>query len=434
MTEVLIAVGALFLVAAAIWTHFNVVRPVRDLLDALRRLADGQFPPVALRSKLSPLQNAATRIRKISDRLQEQNRQLSDEGFSLRAILSSMVEGVAIVDRSERIRLVNDALTRMFALGQSPINRQVIEVFRQHELREALARTLESGQAQQIELVLPPSGEGQETRVFSVYSVGLYPGAAQKPLGAIIVFYDVTEIRKLESVRREFVANVSHEFRTPLAIINGYLETLLDGALDDREMAEQSLRVMQRHGHRLNLLIDDLLVISQLEHRSIRLQPESVEIREAVDRVVDQMRSQLEARGAEVSVEVGPGAECVEADPIRLEQVLMNLFTNALQHNAEPTVRLRITSARTDGQVKVEVTDDGPGIPLADQPHIFERFYRVRKDRSRDGGGTGLGLSIVKNVIAAHGGVVGVRSRPGEGASFSFTLPAPAGAGSVREP
>jgi len=424
VTEILIAVGIVAVVAISIWAYFHIARPVRDLLDALDRLGEGQFPPVALKSKIPWIRGAASGLRKVSDRLQEQSRQLSDEGFSLRAILSSMVEGVAIVDRSERIRLVNDALTRMFSLGQSPINRQVIEVFRQHELREALARTLDTGKAQQIEIVLPSVGEDHEVHVFNVYSVGLYPGAAQKPLGAIIVFYDVTEIRKLEAVRREFVANVSHEFRTPLAIINGYLETLLDGALEDREMAEQSLRVMQRHGHRLNLLIDDLLAISQLEHRSVRLRVERVDLREAVDRVVEQLKSQLESRKVKIGFELGEGADLVQADPIRLEQVLMNLLANALQHSPEEQVRIVVSSEKVDGQVKVEVTDNGPGIPLADQPHIFERFYRVRKDRSRDGGGTGLGLSIVKNVIQAHGGVVGVRSRPGEGASFSFTLPA----------
>lgn len=425
MIEWLFGAGILLLaLAGSAWAYFQVLRPVGDLLDALRRLAEGQSPPVALKSRIPALRKAASNLRRVTDRIQEQSRQLSDEGFSLRAILSSMVEGVVIVDRSERVRLVNDALTRMFALTQSPINRQVIEVFRQHELREAVSRTLDTGKAQQIEIVLPKgTGDGQ-VHVFNVYSVGLYPGAAQKPLGAIIVFYDVTEIRKLEAVRREFVANVSHEFRTPLAIINGYLETLLDGALDDREMAEQSLRVMQRHGQRLNLLIDDLLVISQLEHRSVRLHPEPVDLRVAVDRVVEQLRSQWESRAATISIEIGPAATRVWADPIRLEQVLLNLLVNALQHGPQENLRIRIASEPIENSVKVLVTDNGPGIPLADQPHIFERFYRVRKDRSRDGGGTGLGLSIVKNVIQAHGGVVGVQSVPGGGATFTFTLPA----------
>ena len=227
------------------------------------------------------LRETSADVRRISELLQQLDQQIAAEGFSLKAILSSMVEGVVITDRTQRIRLANDSLQRMLDLPQSPLNRTVIEVFLNNELQQAIEQTLFDGVARTIELTLRvPAHEGYATKHIEVYAAGLNPGRKSRPMGAVVVFHDVTALKNLEAVRREFVANVSHEFRTPLAIINGYIETLLDGGLEDRATMEAWLKVMAKNGRRLSLLIEDLLTLSHLEYRSPELDFQAVNLPE----------------------------------------------------------------------------------------------------------------------------------------------------------
>lgn len=401
------------------WQLFAPVRQLRQVLD---RLANRDFRPVIFNHPLGFFRRTAVNVRRISELLQRQDQQIADEGFSLRAILGSMVEGVMIVDAGERIRLVNDALSRMFEFPNSPINRSILEVFLNPELRYAVESTLREGRSRsaQIQYRLPASGA---SKIFEVYSSPLNPQAGRAAAGAVVVFHDVTLLKALEAVRREFVANVSHEFRTPLSIIGGYVETLLDGALDDRAMAEQSLRVMERHCQRLNLLIDDLLTISRMEGRESDIELHPVNVREIVERVIEQLAPAIVERQAQVTVDFPPDSIFIEADARRLEQVCLNLLTNALRYGATVDNRVAVSGKLGADYSEIRFSDNGPGIPFEDQPHIFERFYRVHKDRSRDAGGTGLGLSIVKNIVMAHGGDVSLESTPGAGATFIVRLP-----------
>lgn len=406
------------------WGLIWLLRPVLQLREAIERLANRDFRPVILRHPLGFFRRSAANVRQISELLERQDQKITDEGFSLRAILSSMAEGVLIVDPGQRIRLINDAAVRMFNLRSSPVNRSVIEVFLHHELRTALDATLRDGRPRKVELTFRSPGGGTEAeRFFEVYASALNPGRGGAAMGAVVVFHDLTQLRRLEAVRREFVANVSHEFRTPLAIINGYIETLLDGAVEDPAMTGHSLQVMHKHAKRLNLLIDDLLVISTLEHGSAQLDFRPVELRGVLERVIEQMGATIEERGARVTVDFPPEGAVVEVDARRIEQVFFNLLTNALRYGATRDARISVVAREAGGMLEVAFTDNGPGIPYEDQSHIFERFYRVHKDRSRDAGGTGLGLSIVKNAVLAHGGTVAVESTPGNGATFTVSLP-----------
>lgn len=394
--------------------------------EAISRLARKDFRPVIFMQPLGFFRRTSEDVRTISEYLQRQNQQLADEGFSLRAILSGMVEGVMIVDPSQRIRLVNEALGKMFQFDISPINRTVAEVFFQPDLQRAVRETLEDGSGRVLELLFRPTREPAQPELhFEVYASPLNPGAHRAARGAVVVFHDITKLKGLEATRREFVANVSHEFRTPLAIINGYIETLQDGALDDRPMAEKSLAVMHTHCQRLNLLIDDLLTISRLEHQSVRLSLQQTDLREILARVIEQVEADIRLDEAKVEVRFGLGEAIVEADPWRMEQVFFNLLINAFRYATRPgcVLKVGIDCRVEDGFAEIRVSDNGPGIPRDDQPHIFERFYRVHKDRSRVAGGTGLGLSIVKNIILAHGGKVRVESEAGEGAAFVISLP-----------
>ena len=413
------------LIIGAIFAYFRIIAPFNQLRAVLRRLAQGDFRPVLLSSRQGVLRETSADVRRISELLQQLDQQIAAEGFSLKAILSSMVEGVVITDRTQQIRLANDSLQRMLDLTQSPVNRTLIEVFFNPELQQAVEKTLFDGVARTIELSLRmPTRESYTTKHIEVYASGLNPGRKSRPVGAVIVFHDVTALKNLEAVRREFVANVSHEFRTPLAIINGYIETLLDGALDDRTTTEAWLKVMAKNGRRLSLLIEDLLTLSHLEYRSPELDFQHVDLPELLHRVIERITPAILEPQVRLAVEWSPDAALAEVDPRRMEQVFENLLENAVRHAMSHEVAITIAAQRLDEEIEIVFSDNGPGIPYGDQPHIFERFYRVQKDRSRTrGGGTGLGLSIVKHIVLAHDGSVTVESVPGQGAAFKIRLP-----------
>jgi two-component system phosphate regulon sensor histidine kinase PhoR len=364
-------------------------------------------------------------VKRISELLLQLDRQIANEDLSLRGILSSMVEGILIIDRSQRITLVNDALLNFFSPGRSAIGRTVLEYFRRHELQNASERALTGAPPQQIELsfeTITPKGASTQ-RHFNIHVAALSPESSSLPQAVLLVFQDVTDVRNLESTRREFIANVSHEFRTPLAIIKGYVETLLDGAMEEPEMAERSLEAIQRNVQRLNLLIEDLLSISKMESRARLLELDSANLHDLMLRVLENLATTISETKARIQIEWPEDARIVQADSPRMEQVYLNLLTNALRYADSGDLVLSITAKRDDTHLTIAIADNGPGIPLSAQPFIFDRFYRVHKDRSRDGGGTGLGLSIVKNIILAHGGTISVESTPGHGATFHIRLP-----------
>lgn len=420
-----IVFGSAAVATGALLLYLEILRPFIRVRRSINRLANRDFTAIPLPSTPGVFKDLIRDTRKISELLQQLDRQITDEGFSLRAILSGMVEGVLIADRSQRVRLVNDALLRLFALNESPLNRPVIEVFRKYELQKAVEMALEKETPQEIEITVevPSSRGGYQIKHLDVHVGGLAPKPQTQPMAALVVFHDVTAIRKLEATQREFLANVSHEFRTPLAIINGYVETLMDGALEDPDMARHSLKAMHKNTRRLALLIDDLLTISRLEERATLLEFQPTNLRGLLDHVLEHLEPNIAERGAEIHIDWADDAFHAEADGRRLEQVYSNLIGNALRYGGSGHLILNITACRQENDICITFADNGPGIPLGDQAHIFERFYRVYKDRSRDAGGTGLGLSIVKNIIEAHGGRVSVESTPGLGASFHICLP-----------
>ena len=335
-----------------------------------------------------------------------------------------MVEGVLIADSNLQIRLVNERLQQMFSLPKSPMDRTVMEVFRNHLVHQVIRQSLQTGLPQSAELQAEISdGDHFQLKHFQITSVSLRPRDPESLTRALVIFHDVSQIRSLEAVRKEFVANVSHELRTPLSVITGYLETLIDGG-DDKETNLRFLRTMHKHAQRLNLLIEDLLELSQLESRKVSLHFESVDLSESIHRVLEQLDSRIrESRRGSNHCPFRSHLPRIEADSFRIEQALYNLLDNALRHSGKSGTTVNVHVQGEVTAVTVSVGDDGVGIPLSDQPHIFERFYRVHKDRSRDAGGTGLGLSIVKHTVQAHGGSIAVQSSPGAGATFVMSLP-----------
>jgi two-component system, OmpR family, phosphate regulon sensor histidine kinase PhoR len=412
----LISLGILSLVAIMLWHRLLVLRrEVRHLL-ADRPLSYEVPGPRIVREIHADLKEIARREGEIA-------RQFADEDFSLRAILASMVEGVLIADGNLQIRLVNERLQQMFSLPKSPMDRTVMEVFRNHLVHQVIRQSLNTGEPQSAELQAEiRDGDQFQLKHFQITSVRLRPRELESMNRALVIFHDVSQIRSLEAVRKEFVANVSHELRTPLSIITGYLETLIDGG-GDQETNLRFLRTMHKHAERLNLLIEDLLSLSELESRKVSLRFEPVDLSESVHRVLEQLDSRVRESGAGVTATIPKHLPLIEADAFRIEQALYNLLDNALKHSGKSGARVSVDACSEATAVVVRISDDGVGIPLSDQPHIFERFYRVHKDRSRDAGGTGLGLSIVKHTVQAHGGSIAVQSSPGAGATFVMSLP-----------
>jgi two-component system phosphate regulon sensor histidine kinase PhoR len=401
----------------------TLVLPMRRVSEAVRAIASGSDRTVRLRG--GPfMRRLARAVDELSEQITELRRAAQDESLNLRTILSNMTEGVLIADQGSRIRLANDGLRRIFNLAESPINRTILEVFLNHNLQRAVTSALLEGQPQirEIEQNVREE-EGYARRFFHMTASAVTPRGSEAPMAVVVVFNDVTKLKELETVRQEFVANVSHELRTPLAIINGYLETLLDGAIDQRDLAENFLRTMLKHGQRLNLLIEDLLALSKLESHDALMEFDQVCLREMIERVIEQLHPRIENTSASVRLTVEDGLPAIRADSLRLDQLFFNLVDNALKYSGpSPQVEIEASHKPKDC-VTVVVRDRGPGIPLQDQPNIFARFYRVHKDRSRDAGGTGLGLSIVKHIAQAHGGRVWVESHPGDGAAFIVELP-----------
>jgi two-component system phosphate regulon sensor histidine kinase PhoR len=421
-----VAGGAVLAVAVAavvgLFVGQRVTRPLRGMEDAARRMAEGdltQTVPVVGTDEIAALGVALNRT---AVALREKIERLGDEQAKVRTILDGMIEGVVALDDRGRLLLLNPAARAMFGVEQGiPEGRSFLEVIRQKGLLDLVDEVRATAAPARHEIELgPPVNRLVAARGAPL---GLGPGAP----GVLLVLNDVTELRRLERVRSEFVANVSHELRTPLTCIKGYLETLLDGALEDSAHARRFLEVAGTHAERLDRLIDDLLELSNIESGRVTLVP----VRLDLDEVVAGMAAMFERRTVQNRLTlvraVRPGL-AVRADRDRLVQILVNLVDNAVKFTSEGG-QIRIEAALgSDGRVEITVRDTGVGIPSTDLPRITERFYRVDRTRSREVGGTGLGLAIVKHLVQAHGGELRIESALGSGTAVSFTLPAAEGA------
>jgi two-component system, OmpR family, phosphate regulon sensor histidine kinase PhoR len=332
------------------------------------------------------------------------------------AILTSMVEGVLAVDQDLRITFYNASFARAVGLrAEIPEKAPLVEVVRDPVLREILSRVVAGGETLKQRLQLPAA----EGRAFEVQAAPLRVAGGR---GAIAILHDITDLERLERVRRDFVANVSHELRTPLTAIRGYTETLLEGALEDQENNRKFLEIIKNHSIRLNSIASDLLALSELESGKTRAEQTPVSVRASIEAALRTVEA--EARSRRVKVICGRVEDvAIVGDRVRLEQALVNLLTNAVKFN-RPEGEVRVEVLRTqDDQVSVTIADNGIGIPSADLPRLFERFYRVDKARSREMGGTGLGLSIVKHIVERMHGRVTVESQLGKGSVFTVLLP-----------
>ena len=412
---------AILLVAAIASTLIS--RGITDRIERLqefsRRVAEGDFRPMPGGGSGDALEELCASLNQTAARMDRTIRTLTEERNLSSAILGSMVEGVAVVNATERLVFANQGFANILELDVPPKSGSaLVEVVRQTELIEAVRKVLAGEPRVEAEIVT-----GTLRQHFFAATVAAV--RAGETLGAVVVLHDITELRKLERVRRDFVANVSHEFKTPLTAIQGFSETLIAGAIDDPQNRERFLGIILEHSRRLARLTDDLLKLSSMDADRLELEIRRMSVSELIESCLE--TTQHRAAEKEVEVVLAQPAHIgdlpdIAGDRRRLAEILQNLLDNATQYTL-PGGRITLSAETRDADVVFTVSDTGIGIPKSDQSRIFERFYRVDAARSREAGGTGLGLAIAKHLVEVHGGRIWVDSEIGQGSQFHFSVP-----------
>jgi two-component system phosphate regulon sensor histidine kinase PhoR len=397
-----------------------ISRNFSDRVDRLkefsRLVADGHFQPLPGDGSGDALEALGASLNQTAARLDRTIRTLTEERNLSSAILGSMVEGVAVVSGAERLLFANQSFADILELDR-PLKSgsALVEVVRQTEMIEAVREVLAGQSRVESEIVT-----GTLRQHFFAATVAAV--RAGDTSGAVVVLHDITELRKLERVRRDFVANVSHEFKTPLTAIQGFAETLLAGAIDDPHNRERFLGIILEHSRRLARLTDDLLKLSKMDADRLEVEIRRVSVSELIESCLETAQRRAAEKNIHISVEPTDNLPDIAGDRRRLAEVLQNLLDNAIQYTLAEG-RIVLSAEQREGEVIFTVADTGIGIPKADQSRIFERFYRVDAARSREAGGTGLGLSIAKHLVEVHGGRIWIDSEVGRGSEFHFSVP-----------
>jgi two-component system phosphate regulon sensor histidine kinase PhoR len=418
LRAILIAGGLVALLAAVLMASGAVVllsRALRHVTAIARRMSAGELD---LRSRLDThdeVGDLGRTLDHLAENLSRSLHELRDDRDLLGRILEAMRESVLVLDSERRILRFNGSLREMLLLDAGAVGRPAIEVVRNAEL-QILVDAAIAGQE-------PVTGEievaGLRPRRLLVHATRL----SGEPRAVLVVLFDVTEVRRLETVRKDFVANVSHELRTPIAAVMSAAETLRIAARTDPASAGSFVEIIERNARRLGDLVQDLLDLSRIESKEFRLASDTFDLSGAVARTLEFHEERATQKHMRISAALPPALPAVRGDATALERVLSNLIDNAIKYCPEGAA-IVVAAEDLGGKLRVTVSDDGPGIEARHLPRLFERFYRCDPGRSRAMGGTGLGLSIVKHLVEAMGGTVQVESTLGQGARFGFTVPA----------
>jgi two-component system phosphate regulon sensor histidine kinase PhoR len=423
-----IAFGIAFLIAVAlsVWLAHSITKPLSAIAIAAQHLAKGDLEIRIRTGSRDEVGLLADALNHMTDQLKTKINELSEDRSQLLAMLTSMVEGVMVLDRRGRVLQVNPALERMFDVTRAEARgHHCSDVFRHPQLDRLVSTVLATRMNEEDEILLHPSGRRLHIEASATES------DRENEASAVLVFHDMTELRRLEIIRKDFVANVSHELRTPLTSIKGYVEALLDGAKDDPEASTQFLEIILKQSDRLNLILEDLLQLSKIESGQVLFKREPLHIPNVVERTLAMIKPLADKKGHRLVSCVNDNLPAVLGDEDRLMQVLSNLLDNAVKYTPEKgTITVaahpifdNAEQATAPTALELSVTDTGMGISEMDRPRVFERFYRVDKARSRELGGTGLGLAIVKHIVEGLGGRVWVEANIPTGSRFVVKLP-----------
>ncbi|MGQ9688710.1 MAG: ATP-binding protein [Desulfobaccales bacterium] len=422
MVYVRVGLGSLVIILLAaglsLFLSRRLTRPLDEFRRGAERFARGDLSLKLPRPALRELVSLGETMNHMASQLDERIGTILRQRQEQEAVLASMVEGVIAVDSRSRVISLNRAAADL--LGVDPTlatQRPIAEVVENPDLNWFITRSLAAAKPVEGEIIL----KGDKTRYLQAHGTTL-KDTRGKALGVLIVIHDITRLRQLENARRDFVANVSHELKTPITSIKGFVETLLEGALSDPGHAEEFLRIIGRQADRLGAIIDDLLSLSRIEEEAEqgKIHLEGRKLKAILKAAVQACQSRSEAKQIEVELQCPEELRARVNAPL-LEQAIINLIDNAVKYS-HPGSRVTVAAKMENGQVVVRVTDQGVGIAAEHLPRLFERFYRVDPSRSRTMGGTGLGLAIVKHIAQAHGGKVTVTSSPGQGSVFTIYL------------
>ncbi|MFA5143265.1 MAG: ATP-binding protein [Candidatus Omnitrophota bacterium] len=402
---------------ASFFVSIMISRPLYEMSAIAKRLATGDFSRKAIVHSNDETGDLAKALNDMADEINAKVKNISSEKAKLEAILSSMFEGIMLTNERGEILLLNPSIRKLFFIDSSPEGRKPLEVIRNNAIQEIVDRVLHENReviTQEVSISIP------EQKTIMINGVPIIKDNIIE--GAVFVFHDITELKRLEEIRKDFVANVSHELRTPISSIKGYAETLLDGKVDNEDTVKEFLSIIYQDSNRLANLIDDLLDLSKIESGKMKMEFEPLEILPIVSRCVNVLEKTAKDKTLSLKLDIPADLSKVLGDHKRLSQVFLNLLDNAIKYTPEGG-SITVIATSKEKIVQIDISDTGIGIAEKDLPRIFERFYRVDKARSRELGGTGLGLSIVKHIIQAHNGQVWVQSTLGQGSTFSFTIP-----------
>jgi two-component system phosphate regulon sensor histidine kinase PhoR len=407
----LISIG----LGALVGRHFS--SPLSEMKSFAQKIIQGDFSKkVRVRTK-DEVGQLARSLNEMSDQLDQKLRAMTEDKNKIEAILGSMQEGVIVIDKEENIILLNSSLASMLELRSEEFRgRPYWEIIAEEEINSILKRALEkkvSASSQVFILKREPRNIQIQTAPIS--------DQKEKLLGIVGVFHDITDLKKLEKVRSEFLAGVSHELITPITSIVGSVETLKDGAINDPKKRDDFLNIIDTHSRRLANLVNDILSLTQIESHEIKMNFQPVSVKEVIDHIWALYKNKAESENRSFEINIPPKLPPVWADPEWITLAFSNLVDNALKFTM-PNGQIKVETEETNNFIRIDVSDTGIGIAEEHLPRIFERFYRVDKARSREMGGTGLGLAIVKHIVQANKGKIKVKSQLGKGSAFSVFL------------
>jgi two-component system phosphate regulon sensor histidine kinase PhoR len=413
----------------------RIIKTIEEITAFSQAVASGDFRKRLFPKGKDELSELTRNVGNMSQELQGRLKQSEEERYMIEAILINMSDGLMLTDKQGRILLSNLAVKRLFRIESSIEGKTVMEVMRKAELVEIIDRVAEKRETTSCEIEIAYPKE-----LFLMVTAAPYLVKGELS-GAVLAFHDITRLKQLEDIRKDFVANVSHEIRTPITAIKGFAETLLEGALDDRENAHKFLETIKNHSERLNSLVSDLLTLSRIELGDIKIETEAVNLSNVIATVFETLKEKAQSKGLYLKKEIPFESQEVKADRNRLIQILLNLVDNGIKFTEHGGVTIRVRSEELQFKsekentelltlnsqrrnfTEISVEDTGIGIPKKHLSRLGERFYRVDKARSRELGGTGLGLAIVKHLVKAHGWEMEIESTPGKGTAVKIVIP-----------
>ena len=415
MTWLLLCAIAAATIAIALIVWRTWIAPWWQVDELVRQIGTGEKPRTFLLHGGAQPRHIGVRLEKIFDDIKHLKKQIAKRESGMQTIFFAMQDALLVVDSERRVILTNHMFRKLFALPEVLEGTPVLEIVRDATLDRAIGDALDHGEPVRSELAL----DGSQIELHAVAT----RNDAGEVTGVLVLFHDISELKKVDQLRRDFVANISHELRTPLSILRGYIETLLDTPETSRAERSRILKVMERHSKRLDLLVDDLLTLAQLESGNPNLQLGAIDLPSFFREVIRDWEKKLANKQLNVVVDLPAALPAIRADRVRLQEALYNLLDNAVKYSREHG-EIRLIGRQRDEEIVLSVSDDGVGIAFDELPRIFERFYRVDKARSHDSvRGTGLGLAIVKHIAQLHGGRVEAESELERGTTIRIILP-----------